>query len=218
MSRTARTHRNLGLVAAGILSAAVPLTAVAQLAPAHAAPATRTRHVVVRPVKANGHAASGYSVYRERGSLDCGDQSPSSVSAGVDTCYPSAAYAPSCWKATMHTALCLRDADDNELVRMRYAGRFVTHHVLPAAKRMPQSLTLADGETCTIRVGGAWGEAPGHPRWVGFYSCTHGSLYGAPDSGGIDRSQPVWHVHELIGDDSIVTRHVTTATYVGTAG
>lgn len=176
-----------------------------------------TRVRVVRPVRATGRAVSGYTVHRESGSLDCGDQSPYSVSAHVDICFPSAAYTPSCWKAVDHTALCLRDVEQKQLVRFRYSGTFAAQRALPRSSRLPQGLRLADGERCWVRVGGAWGQAPGHPSWVGWYSCDHGTLWGSASSRGIDRSQPVWTVHELLADNSVVTRKVRTAAYVGTA-
>ncbi|GAB2989924.1 hypothetical protein [Nocardioides montaniterrae] len=179
---------------------------------------TATKKVVVRPVGATGRARVGWPVHREGdGSLSCDDQSPYSVSDHVDICYPTAAYAPSCWRSFDHTVLCLRDVEVKQLVRFRYAGTFAGDPALLRAKRSPQGLRLADGERCTVRVGGAWGYYPSHPTWVGFYSCDGGSIYG-PDSGdGISRTNPVWTVHVIRNDGSVVVRKVTRATYVGTA-
>lgn len=188
---------------------------------------THTRQVVVRPVNATGHAVPGFTVRREtgQGAVDCDGQSAYSVSDHVDTCYPSALYAPSCWKAVDHTVLCLQDVERKRLVRFRYEGRFVAAPAMRPNERSPQGLRLADGERCTVRVGGAWGQAPGHPDWVGYYSCTNGSVYGPfdgsagrPYGDGISRTNPVWSVHLLRNDGSIVVRKVTRATYVGTAG
>lgn len=174
-----------------------------------------TSRVVVRPVTAMGRAASGYTVHRESGPLTCRDQSPTAVDPGIDTCYPSALYTPACWKSWNHTALCLRRVADTGLVRIRYSGAFAHHAV--AQRRSPQGMRLLGGATCEIRIGGAWGSPPSHPSWVGWYSCTNGSVYGPPSGDGIDRSQPIWRVHILRTDGTMVTRRVARATYVGTA-
>ncbi|HWU23209.1 MAG TPA: hypothetical protein VN088_16845 [Nocardioides sp.] len=172
------------------------------------------RHVV-RPVTTAGRPVTGYTVHRESGSTSCWGQATTSVSAKVDTCYPTAYYFPSCWKSTDHTALCLRYVSDTELVRVRYSGTFAAK---PAVRHpSPQRLTLLNGATCDIRIGGAWGVVPGHPSWVGFYSCTNGPVYGPPSGDGVDRSHPVWRIHLVRGDGSVVTRRVAKATYVGTA-
>lgn len=173
-----------------------------------------SRHVV-RPVTSTGHAATGYTVHRASGSTSCSSQATTSVSARVDTCYPTAYYLPSCWKSADHTALCLRYVSDTRLVRIRYTGTFLAK---PAVRHpSPQRLTLLGGATCDIRIGGAWGVPPGHPTWLGWYSCTNGSVYGPPDGDGVDRSQPVWRVHIMRSDGTMVTRRVAKATYVGTA-
>ncbi|GAB4006311.1 hypothetical protein [Nocardioides ultimimeridianus] len=174
-----------------------------------------TARAVVRPVTSTGTAAAGYTVHREAGSTSCWSQATTSVSGKVDTCYPTAYYFPSCWKSANHTALCLRYVSDTELVRIRYSGTFAAKR--PVLHPSPQRLTLLGGATCDIRIGGAWGVPPTHPNWVGWYSCTNGSVYGPPDGDGVDRSQPVWRVHIMGKDGSLVTRRVAKATYVGTA-
>jgi hypothetical protein len=166
-------------------------------------------------VTSAGAPAAGYTVSRESGAATCDGQAVTAVDPGIDTCFPSAAYLPSCWRSTRHTVLCLRAVAERRLVRMRYSGSYVSQGVL--RRRSPQALTLTNGATCTIRVGGAWGQAPGHPTWLGFYSCSNGAVYGPPDGDGIDRSQPVWRVHLLRSDGSVVTRRVARATYVGNA-
>lgn len=207
------------LLLASLALGAVAVTAAAPLAHAGdgngpSAP-PRTERVVVRPVTASGTPAAGYTVRRESGTASCTDQAATAVDAHIDICFPSAMYVPSCWKSSDHTALCLRNVADKRLVRVRYSGAFGTHPAV--SRRSPQGLRLTNGATCSIRVGGAWGQAPGHPGWVGFYSCTNGSVYGPPTGDGIMRAQP-WHVRIMRPDGSIVIRQVRTATYVGTAG
>ena len=208
------------LAAAGLLSTlALGATVVATTGggAVQAAPTTpdHTTRVVVRPVTSAGTAVSGYTVRREKGAASCSDQSVAGLRRGIDTCYPSAMYLPSCWKSTNHTALCLRDVGVKELTRVRYSGSFRTHTAVknPA----PQAIRLTNGATCRIRVGGAWGTPPQHPQWLGFYSCSNGDVFGPANGDGIDRSQKVWRVHILRADDSLVTRKVDKAYFVGTA-
>jgi hypothetical protein len=179
---------------------------------------SRTHHVVVRPVDTNGKPAAGWTVGRERhSSVSCDGAAPAAVDDGILECFPSAEYLPACWKSHHHTALCLRDARTTSLVRVHYTGRFGT--ATAPAQPSPQNLDLADGEKCGIRVGGAWGRLPSHPHWVGFYSCTKGSVYGSPSGDGVDRSRPRWTVHVWRSGtkDRVTTRGVDTAYFVGTA-
>lgn len=175
----------------------------------------KTGRVVVRPVTASGTAADGFTVRRVSGPASCEDQAATAVDPGIDICFPSALYVPSCWKSSNHTVLCLRNVTDTRLVRVRYSGTFVRHAAV--RRPSPQGLRLTNGAVCGIRVGGAWGQAPGHPDWVGFYSCSNGAVYGPPDGDGVDRSHAQWRVHVLRADGTVVTRTVATATYVGTA-
>lgn len=181
-----------------------------------AAASGHTRRVVVRPVTAAGTPASGFVVHRQKGSASCTDPSPAAVDDGISICYPSADYLPSCWKSARHSVLCLRDVSRRVLVRIRHSGSYP--HLKAPARPSPQALRLLTGQRCTIRIGGAWGTAPHHPGWVGFYSCTNGSVYGPPSGDGIDRSRPFWRVHLLRPDGSMVIRRVAVATFVGTAG
>lgn len=196
----------------------VPLALLGLVAPADAQgqPAPATRTVVVRPVTADGAAAPGWRVHRERdGSASCSDPSVAAVDDGIAECYPSALYLPSCWKSSDHTVLCLRDVTRKVLVRVRYRGAFPD--VTAPEQPSPQALRLNHGQRCTLRVGGAWGTVPSHPSWLGFYSCDHGSVYGPPDGDGIDRDEPAWRVHLVHPDDSVVVHSVRTAYLVGTA-
>lgn len=170
---------------------------------------------VVRPVDATGHAVAGYTVSRDAGSVTCAAPATTGVDRGIDICFPTAYYVPSCWRSRNRTVLCLRDVSKKQLVRIGYTG---TYPVKPAPRvPSPQAMTLANGATCMIRVGGAWGVVPSHPDWVGFYSCSNGSIYGPADGDGVDRSQPVWRVHIFGKDGTVVTRRVARATYAGTA-
>ena len=181
-----------------------------------------TRRVVVRPVDAGGHAVDGWTVERERdGKVDCDGASMSSVSDDVYECFPTVEYAVACWKSRDHTVLCLRDPRSKQLVRIAYRGTLSS--VSAPERRTPLALTLRRGQHCQVRFGGAWGTPAAHPRWVGFFSCDHGSVYGPGDGDGTDRSKDVWRVHVWRGGtegnaDDIVTRGVRTAYLVGTAG
>ena len=111
--------------------------------------------------------------------------------------------------------LCLRDVTDKSLVRVRYRGTIP--EVAAPATPSPQELELADGERCTLRVGGAWGTVPSHPRWVGFYSCDEGSVYGPPNGDGIQRTDDGWRARVVDTDGDVTRRAVRADVLVGTA-
>jgi hypothetical protein len=204
---------------AATASAALAVSALVSGSVAGATGATsHTHRVVVRPVDATGHAVSGWTVHRERGvSVQCDGPAPAAIDDGIGACLPSAQYLPACWKSHHHTALCLRNARTQKLVRVRYTGAFGS----PTApdRATPQDLDLAGGQRCAIRVGGAWGQLPSHPSWLGFYSCAKGSVYGPASSDGINRRHPLWTVYVWKSGTKqrVVTRGVGTAYYVGTA-
>jgi hypothetical protein len=180
--------------------------------------ATRTHRVVLRPVDAAGDPAAGWTVTREHDiTVQCDGAASAAVDDGITACYPTAAYLPACWKSDNHTVLCLRDARKEKLVRVRYTGSFGA----PVAPKhpSPQDLVLTGGQQCDIRFGGAWGQLPSHPSWVGFYSCSTGSVYGPASGDGINRSAPLWTVHLWKGGtkEHVVTRSIGKAYYVGTA-
>ena len=140
----------------GLLLAPLALLGLAAPADAGASVTQSTRMVVVRPVTADGHAAPGWRVHREReGKATCSDPAVSAVDDGIVECYPSALYLPSCWPSTHHTVLCLRDVTSKQLVRVRYRGSIAD--ATAPEQPSPQALTLAGGQRCTLRVGGAWG-------------------------------------------------------------
>ena len=206
------------LLATTALATAVLASALVPAATAHADATPRTARVVVRPVDATGHAVDGWAVHRVRGvSVQCDGPAPAAVDDGIGSCFPTAEYLPACWKAHHHTVLCLRDARTRKLVRLRYTGSFGA----PVApdRATPQDLDLAAGQQCAIRFGGAWGQLPSHPSWLGFDSCAHGSVYGPASGDGIDRSAPLWTVHLWKSGtrQRVVVRAVATAYYVGTA-
>lgn len=207
--------------AAALAAGALAATTAATAHPSAGAVTGRVAHthrVVVRPVDSAGDPVAGWTVKRERGfSVDCGGSAPAAVDDGIAECFPTAVYLPACWKSTHHTALCLRDARVQKLVRVRYNGAFGS----PTAPKRPtpQDLDLVKGQQCSIRIGGAWGILPSHPTWSGFYSCTKGSVYGPSNGDGVNRSHPVWTVHVWKSGtkDTVVTRGVRTAYFVGTA-
>jgi hypothetical protein len=203
-----------GALAAGVLC----VTAATHPGRAHASGRVApTGRVVVRPVDATGHAVDGWSVSPERGiTLSCDGAAPAAVDDDILLCGPSAAYTPACWRSRHHTTLCLRDARARTLVRLHYSGPFPA--AIAPSRPSPQDLALANGAACQIRVGGAWGQIPSHPSWVGFYSCPRGAIYGPFPGDGINRHRPRWRVHlwnEHTG--KVTTRGVRTAYYVGTA-
>jgi hypothetical protein len=212
MSRTTA----LTAVAAAAFAAAGLLGSVPASAYAGGA-ATATQHVVVRPVDASGQARPGWTVHRMKGlTADCSGSASAAVDDGIYACFPTAAYLPACWPSQHHTVLCLRDPRAQRLVRVRYSGRL--GRAQAPARPSPQGLDLTGGQTCELRVGGAWGTLPTHPNWVGFYSCRHGSVYGPPSGDGIDRSDQAWSVHVWKGGTKhrVARRSVATAYFVGT--
>jgi hypothetical protein len=179
-----------------------------------------THRVVVRPVDTAGRAVAGWTVHRERGvSVQCDGPAPAAVDDGIGTCFPTMEDLPACWKSHHHTALCLRNARKQRLVRVRYTGTFGS----PTAphRATPQNLDLAGGQRCAIRIGGTWGRLPSHPSWIGFYSCGKdtGSVYGPASGDGINRRHSPWTVRiwKIATKQHVVTRDIGTAYYVGTA-
>jgi hypothetical protein len=176
-----------------------------------------TQRVVVRPVDASGHARSGWSVHRMKGlTVDCDGSAAAALDDGIYACFPTAAYLPACWPSQHHTVLCLRDARSDKLVRVRYRGSLGA--AAAPDQPSPQDLDLTGGQTCDLRVGGAWGTLPTHPSWVGFYSCTHGSVYGPPSGDGVDRAAQPWTVHVWKSGTAhqVVRRSLANAYFVGT--
>jgi len=210
-----------GVLAAAALAAGAPAGALAAAAPAgpaaaHLTAAPHTVRAVVRPVDSRGHAAAGWTVHRQRGvSVQCDGSSPAAVSRDIVECFPTAEYLPACWRSGHHTVLCLRDARNRTLVRVRYTGTVpqvsAPRHPSPLDLRLPH-------QACSLRIGGAWGTLPSHPAWLGFYSCDRGSVYGPPSGDGIDRSHQPWTVHVVKRGTKqrVVVRRVRTAYVVGT--
>lgn len=208
------------LAAASSLALAVLATtgtATAATATGSAVAGSHTVRVVVRPVDRSGNPVTGWSVRRETGTtVSCQGSASAAVDDDILACFPTAAYLPACWKSHHHTALCLRDARRHRLVRVRYSGGFA-----PASAPghpSPQDLTLAHGQPCQLRVGGAWAQLPSHPTWLGFYSCRHGSVYGPASGDGVDRSARLWTVRLWRSGttDTVVRRAIARAYFVGT--
>lgn len=202
------------MAATGSLVAAVVRT------PVPAASVRRTRKLVVRPVRADGTAASGYRVVSESDGVpvQCPDVSPVAVSRNIRFCGGSAIDTVACWHSSTPTyILCLRSPFTRVLARMQVTGTFAP--VAAPARPSPQALVLDNGTRCLIRDGGAWNTVPGHPNWYGQYSCTNGvDVYG-PVPDGINRTAPVWTVHTVADSNSAVIRlhAVSRAYFVGTA-
>lgn len=197
-----------------VLLAALALGSFVAPAPATAAPAS-TIVVVVRPVTTHGNPVAGWHVHRQSGVVACDTASRSAVDDGISRCGPSADYLPSCWRSHHHTVLCLRDPTQRQLVRIHYIGRYP--HVVAPHRHSPQALVLGTGQTCLIRVGGAWGIIKSHPHWFGFYSCENGTLWGPPRGDGIGRRHHPWWVHLVRTHQPVAVRKVAVAYLVGTA-
>jgi hypothetical protein len=210
MRRTA-VLATVAVVAAGLLGS-LPASA------SGVSGAAKTQRVVVRPVDSAGHARPGWTVHRAKGlTVDCRNSAAAAaVDDGIYACFPTAAYLPACWPSQHHTVLCLRDARTRKLVRVRYSGGLGT--ATAPDRPSPQDLDLAQGQRCSLRVGGAWGTLPTHPKWVGFYSCGHGSVYGPPSGDGVVRRTTPWTVRIWVSGTQhrVVRRSVATAYYVGT--
>ena len=215
-------NRIAALAAAVVGLGVVP---VAFASPAAAAPATIK--VIVAPVTSSGHAASSFTVKKEKPGypVDCRFKDPSrgAVSPNIESCSPSAAYAIACWKAAATgKVLCMRDPSSHKLYLVRRDGKFAKTPVAKAQDRAPLLIVLTDGTRCQIRDGGAWGPVPGHPNLYGAYSCDRHNaawLYAKGSHGdphnGVDESSASWRIRT--GYNHIVWRHIATAYFVATA-
>jgi hypothetical protein len=207
----------VAVVVAGLVGS-IPATASGQTTPTPTPTTTGTHRVVVRPVDAAGQPSPGFTVHRQLGQkVTCEHSAQSAVDDGIYVCTPAAVYLLACWPSQHHTVLCLRDARNTKMLRLSYSGTL--RQVKAPARPSPRALDLR-GNTCEERVPGLdWGRQRSHPHWVGFYSCTHGDLWGPPSGDGINRSHEPWSVHffgfERSHPDG--TRAVRTAYFVGTA-
>lgn len=220
-------------IAVAVLATAVTtgaaLLATTAAADASSASTTATRQIVVRPVTSSGHAAHGFSVRKEGGvKLDCSFPSPSpaAVDKNILECSPSAAYAVACWKAAQHKrTLCLEDPTKPKLIKFGYAGKFAKSAPPKKHQTAPLRIQLANGEICSIRDGGAWGQLRKHPNWFATYGCagSHGSdaIWAGQHARhlGIDESSSSWTVKvaSQTGNEKVHVRHVVKAYFVGTA-
>jgi hypothetical protein len=216
--------RKIGSRAALLLLAAVTVLMsllFAQSSQASTNPPSRTHVHTVRPVTASGAPVRGYSVHlgRDVPGFRCWRASSYAVSPNIRQCGTGAGSAASCWKSSNHTVLCLRDPQVRRLVRMTYRGSFGA--VNPTAHPDPQSLVLENREHCVANLSGASPVVYGHPRWSDWYDCDHSAVYGPNSNHGIMRTQPLWGVREVMhagtARQSITTRPVTSAYFVGTA-
>ncbi|HVT63617.1 MAG TPA: hypothetical protein VHD81_00500 [Mycobacteriales bacterium] len=215
--------RHLALAISVVVGLGPGLVALAP--PAVAAPATVK--VIVMPVTVSGTAASGFSVKKQDPGfpVDCRYKDPSiaAVSPDIETCSPSAAYAPACWKAAAPgKVLCMRDASSHKVFLIKREGRFADTAIAKPRDRAPLDFVLTDGTKCQIRIGGAWGPVPHHPNLYGAYSCDRHDaawLYAkgshSDAHAGIDESGASWRIRT--GYKHIVWRHIATAYFVATA-
>jgi hypothetical protein len=189
--------------------------------------AAATQQIVVRPVKGDGHLASGFTRKDEDAPLDCrfnhghGSVSTVAVDPNIFYCSPDAAYALACWHATRaHRVLCFRDAFRHEVVREK--GTAPTHLAKPGHPRNAINLLLANGEKCFARDGGAVGVQKHHPNWFASYFCGKAAdtVWSPPhlgDTEGTDRTHPRWTVFVGTANGHLHKRAVAKAYFVGTA-
>ena len=149
-------------------------------------------------VDSSGQPSDGFVVSGTApvGELDCENStsSRSATSPGIYHCGASADAADVCWARTGRSEVLCADDPWNRELRW-YTVKPRLEPIGKIADPEPWALELADGRTCRIRVGGAWGgRADG---LVGAYSCTGGAevvLQPSEARTAIDRSAPTWHV------------------------
>lgn len=219
---SAMRTRLAALLGAALVAGVVP-TAVASPATTAAA----TLKVIVSPVTASGEAANGFSVKVEPAKypVDCRYKDPSigAVSPNIESCSPSAAYPPACWKAAVaKRVLCIQDPTKGKLVQFRRIGRFADTPLAKASDRAPLAFLLTDGTKCRIRIGGAFGKVPHHPNLYAGYLCDRHTAAWVRAKGsheqshnGIDESKALWRVRT--GYKHIAWRNIAKAYFVATA-
>lgn len=182
-----------------------------------------TRTTVLKPVDAEGFPARGWRA--ESGSIgasiDCSypESSPSAVSDDIVRCSPNAAAADTCF-ASHHPghALCLIDPFGSTVVEYAVTG-FLAAVEAPADPD-PIGLVLDNGDTCRLRVGGAWSAPETHPDYVGFYGCDaddEAAIWAPPEGSGIDKSAGAWTVEYGGVTGELTTQRVVEAFYTGRA-
>ncbi len=191
-------------------------------------PGAATRQVSLAPVDQRGQVTSGWRVDESEDDpdspIDCGDTSraypsPAGVSGDIYYCSPSAAGADACWPTPRpRRMLCLRDPFSTTLWALTATA--LVARVPPTSRPAPLGLRLADGDSCRLRDGGAWGSPESHPDYVGYYSCDQGGIvWASPNTpaGGIDRTARRWTVlrGDVTGPLAVVP--VTEAYLVATA-
>jgi hypothetical protein len=115
----------------------------------------------------------------------------------------------------------MRNPRSKHLVRIPRLGAFASTALVPPARRAPLEIRLGDGDLCSIRDGGAWGQLPGHPNLFGTYACVHDGAVWATATArhqGVNESHATWTVRTAhCGSHTLVTRRVVKAWFVGTA-
>lgn len=166
----------------------------------HMSHAQATERTVVRPVTSHHRAAHGWHVHTEAPgtALDCYRNQPSiaAVNNNVDWCGATADNTPACWRGPRpKVALCINDVCSHKLIRRSLNRRF-PRATAPKHPR-PLLMTLANGLTCTWRVGGAGPSLPNHPGWAASYYCNRGKAVWtrSPSTQGVNMTHPRWTVH-----------------------
>lgn len=212
----------------GSLSGTVKTVVLCRCKPPGAAASPGPEQIVLKPVDAQGSTMPGYlkdSSSRDS-PIDCSWAEPSrhDVTTGVRDCGSSADMGDACWPtAGGGYVLCLVDPFKNVLM-LRAATGATTPLKPPTSGPVPIGLVLDDGTQCRSRVGGAWSSPAQHPDWVGFYSCSGGgsdrfaAIWAPPDTvDGIDHGPGGWTVQYGDPRDTLTTRTVTKAYFVGMA-
>lgn len=177
-----------------------------------------TKLQTLRPVTADGHVADGFTVGRFDGSSCSAGSSEPKVSNDprVHTCLPGSTGCIAAAKTDM--LYCMRYDSRTELIQVRAdSGIRPQRNTTPL---LPMYVDLADGQSCSIRVGGAASESKVNPDWVPYYFCGDGAsvaLWAPMNSATpFDRGSDTWTV-EVGTVDKAEKVAVRAAYYVGVA-
>lgn len=168
-----------------------------------------TQTVDLRPVDGHGNAAPGWSVVSGQGGIVVTCDHGDSFHAGqriTSICSPDTAFPVACYRAAQSgSVLCVSDVWRQQLTRWNFRSGPEAGPSSPVSR--PIALDLANGQRCTLRIGGAAARLTHYPTWSILWFCRPPGA--APGSGGMavsptaslpgttefDRSAPQWTVH-----------------------
>jgi hypothetical protein len=114
---------------------------------------------------------------------------------------------------------CLRNPFGKALAELSLANTTLPGVDAPVVAS-PLALILDDGAHCLLRDGGpgSWPPLPGHPDWLGTYSCNTLSerfLWASDVSDGVNRKSRTWTVTATGRSSTPVSHAVTIAYFAG---